>query len=149
MVSTKKIVDTKMGVSRSAFIDGVRVNRTGRRTYALEYKQEVVRKCRQPRVSVSAIALAHGLNANVVRKWMRKQTLVPPAPRSASSPILLPVTVTAAPVKRTKTAAVAPASRQRASEGSIDIELNGARIRLQGTVDGKTLRCVLTLLGQQ
>jgi transposase len=137
-----------MGISRSAFVDGVRVNRTGRRTFALEYKREVVRKCRAPGASASAVALAHGLNANVVRKWMRQQSPAPSAPRSAAAPILLPVTV-AAVSKSTKPAVAAPVPRRGASEGSIDIELNGARIRLQGAVDVEALRCVLRMLGQQ
>ena len=149
MASTKYIVDTKMGISRSAFIDGVRVNRTGRRTYTPEFKQGVVRKCREPGVSVSSIALAHGLNANVVRKWMRQQPMETAALRSTPAPILLPVTVSAAPVKHTTKVVVAPASRRPAGDGSIDIELNGARIRLLGAVDGETLRCVLNTLKQQ
>ena len=138
-----------MGIPRTAFVEGVRVNRTGRRTFTPKYKQEVVDKCREPGVSVSSIALAHGLNANVVRKWMRQQALPSSARRSAPAPILLPVTVSAAPVKHTKKPAVAPAPRRPACEGSIDIELNGARIRLLGAVDGETLRCVLNMLKQQ
>ena len=135
-----------MGISRSAFIDGVRVNRTGRRTFTREYKQELVRKCRAPGASASAIALAHGLNANVVRKWMRQPAQ---APRAVPAPILLPVTVAIAPVKRRKTVAGPAAPQRPSSEGSIDIELNGARIRLQGVVDGDILRCVLNTLRQQ
>ena len=138
-----------MGISRSAFIDGVRVNRTGRRTFTREYKQELVAKCREPGVSASAMALAHGLNANVLRKWMRQQAPVPPATRSSPAPVLLPVTLAPAPAKRTKRAVAAQAPRRLASEGSIDIELNGARIRLLGAVDGETLRCVLNMLRQQ
>ena len=138
-----------MGISRSAFIDGVRVNRTGRRTFTPKYKQDVLRKCREPGVSVSAIALAHGLNANVLRKWLRQQALPSVTPGSARVPILLPVTVSAASVKRAKNPAILPSPHRPTSEGSIDIELNGARIRLLGAVDGETLRCVLNMLKQQ
>ena len=138
-----------MGISRSAFIDGVRVNRTGRRTFTREYKQELVAKCREPGVSASAMALAHGLNANVLRKWMRQQAPVPSATRSSPAAVLLPVTVAAATVKSAKHAAAVPTPRRPASEGSIDIELNGARIRLLGAVDGETLRCVLNMLRQR
>ena len=137
-----------MGIFRTAFIDGIRVNRTGRRTFTPEYKQELVRKCRAPRASVSAIALAHGLNANVVRKWMRQLALAGSAPRAAPAPILLPVTAAVALVKRRKTAVVSHPP-QRPSSGIIDIELNGVHIRLQGAIDGETLRCVLNTLRQQ
>jgi transposase len=36
----------------------------------MEFKLAVVAECRQPGASVSAVALAHGLNANLVRKWL-------------------------------------------------------------------------------
>lgn len=138
-----------MGISRSAFIEGVRVNPTGRRTFTPEYKQELVRKCRAPGVSVSAIALAHGLNANVLRKWLRQQTAASSARPSVPSPILLPVTVATMPVRRTKKPAASPLSPPAPHAGSIDIELNGARIRVQGAVDGNALRCILDMLRQQ
>lgn len=42
-----------------------------RRKHSLELKAAVVEECRRPGVSVAAIALAHGLNANLVHQWMR------------------------------------------------------------------------------
>jgi transposase-like protein len=58
MVSTTKMVDTKKGASQAAWASGVRVNRTDRRTYALDYKLDIVRRYREPMVSVAAVALA-------------------------------------------------------------------------------------------
>jgi transposase len=58
-----------------------------RRTYAREFKSEVIAQCLVPGASVSAIALGHGINANVIRKWL-------PRPGSAT---MLPVTVETAP----------------------------------------------------
>ena len=53
---------------------GVRiVDRRGRRWYTQAYRDEVVAQCRRPGVSVAAIALEHGLNANLVRKWIAKR----------------------------------------------------------------------------
>ena len=49
------------------------VDRRGRRWYTQEYRDEVVEQCRRPGVSVAAIALARGLNANLVRKWIAKR----------------------------------------------------------------------------
>ena len=72
-MSTMKIVDTKKAALRSRSSAGVRVHRTGRRTYTLEYKRGVVRQCREPGVSVAGVALAHGINANLVRRWMVRQ----------------------------------------------------------------------------
>ena len=41
-----------------------------RRTHSLEFKAEVLAACRQPGASIAAVALAHGLNSNVVHKWL-------------------------------------------------------------------------------
>ena len=43
-----------------------------KRRHGAEFKSQVLRQCEQPGVSVAAIALAHGLNANLVRKWRSK-----------------------------------------------------------------------------
>ena len=41
-----------------------------RRTYSRLFKAEVAAQCLMPGASVSAIALSHGINANVIRKWL-------------------------------------------------------------------------------
>jgi transposase len=41
-----------------------------RRTHSAQFKAQVLAACRQPGASVSAVALTHGLNVNVVRKWL-------------------------------------------------------------------------------
>ncbi len=41
-----------------------------RRRHSDDFKSEVVDACRQPGVSIAAVALANGLNANLVRRWM-------------------------------------------------------------------------------
>lgn len=42
-----------------------------RRRHSKEFKANVVAQCK-PGVSVSAVALVNGLNANLVRRWCRK-----------------------------------------------------------------------------
>lgn len=46
-----------------------------RRVHDTQFKAKVLAECRQPGASVAAVALAHGLNANVVHKWRRGQGL--------------------------------------------------------------------------
>jgi transposase len=46
-----------------------------RRVHAAEIKSKVLAECRRPGASVSAVALAHGLNANLVRKWLKGRGL--------------------------------------------------------------------------
>ncbi|HEY4068366.1 MAG TPA: transposase [Burkholderiaceae bacterium] len=49
------------------------VKAPGRRTrhrYDGEFKKSVIEACRQPGISIAAVALANGLNANILRKWV-------------------------------------------------------------------------------
>jgi transposase len=41
-----------------------------RQRYSKEFKSEVVAQARQPHVSIASVALSHGLNANLLRRWM-------------------------------------------------------------------------------
>ncbi len=44
--------------------------RSQRRVHGAEFKAQVLAECQQPGASVAAIALAHGLNVNLLRKWL-------------------------------------------------------------------------------
>lgn len=44
-----------------------------RRTFPKVFKAQVIEECAQPGASVAGVALSHGLNANLVHKWIRKQ----------------------------------------------------------------------------
>ena len=58
--------------SLAAYHSGLvrRVNADGRRVYEQQAKLAVVREAMAPGVSIAAVALAHGLNANMLRKWV-------------------------------------------------------------------------------
>ena len=43
-----------------------------KRTHSAALKAEVLAACAEPGASVAAIALAHGLNTNLVHKWRRQ-----------------------------------------------------------------------------
>jgi transposase len=45
-----------------------------RRRFDPQAKRELVQACLQPGVSVAAMALEHGLNANLLRKWISDYT---------------------------------------------------------------------------
>lgn len=47
-----------------------RMGRQGRRRHSAQFKQAVIGECLRPGVSMAAVALRHGLNANMVRKWV-------------------------------------------------------------------------------
>jgi transposase len=42
-----------------------------RRRHSAQLKEQVLTECAKPGASVAAVAMAHGLNANVVHKWRR------------------------------------------------------------------------------
>ena len=52
-------------------------SRRTRRRHAPEFRERVVQACRQPGVSIAAVALANGLNANMVRKWVIDAEVMP------------------------------------------------------------------------
>lgn len=41
-----------------------------RRVHSAEFKTNVLAQCREPGASVAAVALANGINANLVRSWL-------------------------------------------------------------------------------
>jgi transposase len=131
-----EIVDTNSGTSAGAAFR-VRVNCTGRRTYSREYKLEIVQECNGGKRSVAGVALAHGINANLVRRWIVQHR----SGRLFALPAMLPVTVAAG----ISTAPCAEAQRLAAS-GVIEIELACARVLVRGEVDSAALRAVLDSL---
>lgn len=46
------------------------MGRRRRRRHSAEFKATVIQECLRPGVSVAAVALAHSLNANMLRKWV-------------------------------------------------------------------------------
>ena len=49
-----------------------KVDAAGRRWYTSQFKGEIVARCLQPGASVSGVAVEHGLNPNMVRKWIER-----------------------------------------------------------------------------
>ena len=82
------------------------MGRRRRRRHSAEFKAAVIRECMTPGISVAAVALAHGLNANMLRKWVIDEhggTREPPvvaAPERVRMPPagFVPLALTAPPV---------------------------------------------------
>ena len=67
-------------------------NRPKRRLYSPELKTQVMQECRQSGASVAGVALSHGINANIVHRWLREQTtsaLMPQLQARAFVPVTL------------------------------------------------------------
>jgi transposase len=128
-------------IKRSTQSEAAVPARRTKRSHSEEFKQSVVQACAQPGASVSGVALANGVNANLVRKWCLDRQVVPsPKPR-IEIPQLLPVKVEATP-GRAPSKVTAPASKS----GGIDLDLYGARITVRAGTDLDTLRAVLQIL---
>jgi transposase-like protein len=59
------------------------MGRRRRRRHSAEFKTALIQECSKPGVSIAAVALAHGLNANMLRKWVidgEQRTPLPAAP---------------------------------------------------------------------
>ena len=93
------------------------MNRSTRRYLALELKKAVLDECRAGN-SVASVAMAHGLNANLVHKWRRREqgkvvaaTMTTP-PLPAQTFIPLAITSAAAPPPAVPIAPTPPASAE-------------------------------------
>jgi transposase len=49
------------------------VQRPRRREYSLEFKTSVLEQSRRPGASLAGVALAHGINPNMVHRWIREE----------------------------------------------------------------------------
>ena len=51
--------------------------RRRRRLHTDEFKAGAVAACMQPGISMAAVAMAHGVNANLLRRWVKSAEMVP------------------------------------------------------------------------
>ncbi|MDP4302923.1 transposase [Leptothrix discophora] len=51
--------------------------RRRRRLHSDEFKARAVASCMQPGMSMAAVAMAHGVNANLLRRWVREAEMKP------------------------------------------------------------------------
>ena len=80
----------------------VETGRRRRRTHSAHFKAEAVGACQQPGVSIAAVALARGLNAAMLHRWVK-------AAERSRNPIAIRTTV--------------PSSRIESSESFVPVSL--------------------------
>ena len=138
-----------------------------RRTRSLDERKRIVVEALAPGASVAAVARRHGLNANLIFKWIRRSregwrdrrrepanekpvVVVPP---EGGAPAFIPVKLleldaASAPPRSDVTAKPARQTRRSARRGAMEISLpNGAKVSLDAEVDAEALRRVLLALG--
>lgn len=80
-------------------------DRKRRRRYSAQLKAQIMAECAAPGASVAQVAMAHGINANVVHRWRqwareggpRRQELSTATPVAAATEGFVPVVVSDAP----------------------------------------------------
>ena len=94
-------------------------SRPKRRFYSPELKAQVMQECRQSGASVAGVALSHGINANIVHRWLRELT---PSALVVPSQAFVPVTL--AESAPDSTPQLAPDIRVQVQHGSSAIVVN-------------------------
>ncbi len=134
-------------------VEPLTITSNGRRYFDAEHKRRVVEQCLAPGASMAAVSMAHGFNANLVRKWIRahqaaqaeamgRQRLIPVSVSEVDEP---PARLARNATKRRSIKPdVAPDDRPTA--GVIEIQIGHAVVRLYGPVEAATPHAVLQAL---
>jgi hypothetical protein len=119
---TEHVIDVVPGLVRRHKADG-------RSVYDKAAKAELVRRCQRPGVSVAKMALAHGVNANLLRKWITTA----PASQAPRSVALVPVRTSNTELPST-------------DAGYLELVVAGGAIRVHGQVSTTMLQRALHCL---
>lgn len=102
-------------------------SRRTHRSYTPQFKAELVAACQQPGASIAAIAAGHGMNANVLHRWLKehKQSGCHPLVAASSSGSALPASPAPGFI-----ALQLPTAMQDATASDIKIELRQGSVLL-------------------
>ena len=124
----------------------------GRRPrFPIEFKVKLAARACEPGVSVSKLALEHGLNTNMLFRWRRQYRDGSLSAPVEAPPTLVPVNVvpqSEAPLLELPNPATrfGNASATPPTPSAIEIKIAGAVVRVEGEVDVIRLRAVLAAL---
>ncbi len=130
-----------------------RVFRNGRRRYDPSSKARLVAECLLPGVSVSRVALDNGVNANLLRKWIKEAKGIGPE-GGPSRPAFIPVVMEECCLPTEKAAArgeMCLAGAERAGPFSTPVQVsaslpNGVKLTVE-CGDERTLSAMIGALG--
>ncbi len=115
-------------------------NRKGRPNYPIEFKRRLAAAACEAGVSVSKLALANGVNTNMVFKWRRELRAGLFDDGSKGMSTLLPVVLTDTPV--TVAPAMATAAVATGTAEPIEIVFADAVVRVHVGADAALLRMI-------
>ena len=114
--------------------------RKGRPNYSTDFKRRLAVAACEPNVSVSKLAMEHEINANMLFKWRRQYRAG--LFEADAGPVFLPAEVKAREKDEAGLVAV-EASPPKICDGTIEITIGGAVVRVRGDVDANVLRTVI------
>ncbi len=131
-------------------VDGLR----RRRTRSSAQKRAIVSEAMAPGVSVAAVAQRHEVNANLLFEWLRDaghgRGTAPRAAVTGGPAGFVPLGVVSAAAEAGGPLLELPVTRSAPSRGRtgglVEIEIAGARIRFDASLDAASLRRVLRVL---
>lgn len=101
-----------------------------RRVHSAEFKAKVLAECRQPGASVSGVAIGHGLNPNVVRKWLAGLDLKRMGGGSAPDVLVATRKVQFLPVELTGNAQPSGAQQPAGDDVHVDVRRGALHVKL-------------------
>jgi transposase len=124
-------------------------NRKGRSNYPVEFKRRLAAAACEAGASVSKLAMANAVNANMVFEWRRelRAGLFDDAPAAVTK--LLPVVLAATPVEVGSDATTAPRSpvpSPSTAVAMIEIVIADAVVRVHGSADAVLLTTIFQSL---
>jgi transposase len=117
-----------------------------RRDWPDERKIAIVAESLEPGVNASALARSHDINPQQLFGWRRRFRAEAEALIAASRRAPEPVSFAPVHVEAPASALPAPLSAAGACDGSIEITIGTATVRIRGAADTKTLALVLKAL---
>lgn len=115
-----------------------------KRRHSAAFKRKMLELIELPGASVAAVALEHGVNANLVFKWRRAKLDRKRPARLPPQPVFLPVS--GDPSQSLPVVSESAPERLTHKGGVIEVEMYGARLLLHGCVDPANVRSVLLAL---
>lgn len=116
------------------------------RRHSAEFKARVIALARQPGISTAAVALANGLNANMLRSWVREAEKCVPNSAHKDTVTVAPAFVQLAMPQEVRPAAP-PATSPPAGSISVEIRRGSTTVQAELALDARSAAWLREVLG--
>ena len=123
------------------------------RRHSAEFKARVIELARQPGTSVAAVALANGLNANMLRRWVHEAAAIGGASKSdATRATATLASFVQLPMRALEPHAVldaqpAPPAVQQPADITVEIHRSGTTVHAKLPMDNRSAAWLREVLG--